>query len=86
MRRFAGDYELSFPILLDHDRALRRRYRAIISPTFYVIDHNGLVQASYAGTQLYQALSRKVDELLTARKRAEKDRRRETLGPPSDLE
>lgn len=86
VQRFAVGHGLPFPILLDHDRALRRRYRAIVSPTFYVIDHNGLVRATYVGTKSYQALSRKVDELLTARGRIKQARRREAIGPPSDLE
>jgi len=47
--RFADDYELTFPILLDHTGEIGNLYRARTIPTSYIIDSNGIIRNKIVG-------------------------------------
>jgi peroxiredoxin/predicted nucleic acid-binding Zn ribbon protein len=53
-RRFRDKHGLTFPILLDDDKAVGNQYRASGLPMTYVIDRAGIVRAVLAGQQTRQ--------------------------------
>lgn len=48
-RRFAEDYGMDFPIVIDRDGEMRDRYRALGLPTTYFIDSEGVVRSIFQG-------------------------------------
>lgn len=47
--QFAGDFHLSFPILMDRDQAVVRKYQVQALPTSYFIDREGIIRATSIG-------------------------------------
>ncbi|MBI4552282.1 MAG: hypothetical protein HY710_08470 [Candidatus Latescibacteria bacterium] len=80
---FISELRLPVPVLVDHDRALWDRFRNLAYPTFQVIDHHGLLRATYTGTRAYSQLSRQVDGLLQELAQAQDDQaQKAAAGPP----
>jgi peroxiredoxin len=64
-RAFATQYGLTFPILLDRDGAVSRRYQLRALPSTYVVDRRGIIRAVVFGGPMSEAFFRStVDPLL----------------------
>lgn len=62
---FVRELDLSFPILLDQDGEVTRRYRVRALPTTFIIDRRGIIRSVIFGGPVSAAvLATKVDELL----------------------
>jgi peroxiredoxin len=62
---FVQEYGLSFPILLDRDGAVSRRYQLQALPTTYFIDRKGIIRAVVPGGPMSETLIQsKVADLL----------------------
>lgn len=62
---FAQEYSLTFPVLLDRDGTVSRRYRLQALPTTYFIDRQGVIRSVVPGGPMSEALIRsKVEDLL----------------------
>jgi peroxiredoxin len=48
-QRFADDYGMDFPIVIDRDGEMRDRYRALGIPSTYFIDRDGVIRSIYTG-------------------------------------
>ena len=55
VQTFADEYRLSFPVLLDKDGQVERRYNSITIPTTYVIDKKGMVVAEVDGAKNWES-------------------------------
>ena len=55
VQAFADEYQLSFPVLLDKDGQVERRYNSITIPTTYVIDKKGMVVAEVDGAKNWES-------------------------------
>ena len=55
VQTFADDYQLSFPVLLDSEGQVERRYNSVTIPTTYVIDKNGMVVAEVDGAKNWES-------------------------------
>lgn len=49
IRKFLDSYPVSFPVLLDPQQALPRKWKVFAFPTSYLLDRNGIVRYSVAG-------------------------------------
>jgi peroxiredoxin len=58
IRRFADEFRLPFPILLDVEGKVRRRYRLLGLPTTVFIDSMGMVAGVHTGPMTPSALDR----------------------------
>lgn len=54
--QFAQDFGLTFPILLDRDGAVSRRYQLQALPTTYFIDRQGIIRAVIPGGPMKESL------------------------------
>ena len=54
--QFAQDFGLTFPILLDRDGTVSRRYQLQALPTTYFIDRQGVIRAVIPGGPLKESL------------------------------
>ena len=62
---FAQEFGLSFPILLDRDGAVSRRYQLQALPTTYFIDRKGIIRAVVPGGPMSETLIQsKIADLL----------------------
>jgi peroxiredoxin len=62
---FVQEYGLSFPILLDRDGAVSRRYQLQALPTTYFIDRKGIIRAVVPGGPMSETLIQsKIADLL----------------------
>ncbi|MFQ5401580.1 MAG: TlpA disulfide reductase family protein [Anaerolineae bacterium] len=62
---FAQELGLSFPILLDRDGAVSRRYQLRALPTTYFIDRQGIIRAVVPGGPMSESLIQsKIEDLL----------------------
>ncbi len=62
---FAQEYSLTFPILLDRDGAVSRRYQLQALPTTYFIDRQGIIRAVVPGGPMSETLIQsKIADLL----------------------
>ena len=55
VQTFADEYQLSFPVLLDSEGQVERRYNSVTIPTTYVIDKNGMVVAEVDGAKNWES-------------------------------
>lgn len=63
--QFAQDFGLTFPILLDRDGAVSRRYQLQALPTTYFIDRQGIIRAVVPGGPMKESLIQsKIADLL----------------------
>jgi len=63
--QFAQDFGLTFPILLDRDGAVSRRYQLQAFPTTYFIDRQGIISAVVPGGPMKASLIQsKIADLL----------------------
>lgn len=53
VRQFKQEYELTFPILLDHENAVGERYQIRPIPTSYMVDAEGVIQFNIFGPMNY---------------------------------
>lgn len=80
LSKWARDRKLNLRLLRDPARDLADRYETAITPTFFLIDKQGIIQSRYAGGEtIRKALAQDVAELL----RVGKVTPRETLAQPS---
>lgn len=62
---FAREYALTFPILLDRDGAVSRRYRLQALPTTYFVDRRGIIRSVVPGGPMSDTLIQsKIEDLL----------------------
>ncbi|MFQ5433281.1 MAG: peroxiredoxin family protein [Anaerolineae bacterium] len=63
--KFARDFGLTFPILLDRDGSVSRRYQLQALPTTYFIDRQGVIRAVVPGGPMSETLiESKIADLL----------------------
>jgi len=55
VRDFAAEYRLSFPVLVDTDEEVERRYKTLTIPTTFIIDKHGRVAAKVDGAKNWQS-------------------------------
>ena len=55
VQKFADEYQLSFPILLDTDGQVESRYHTLTIPTTFVIDKRGMVIAEVDGAKHWES-------------------------------
>ena len=55
IQTFADEYRLSFPVLLDSDGQVERRYHNLTIPTTFVIDKKGMVVAEVDGAKNWES-------------------------------
>ncbi len=64
VQAFAGDYGMSFPVLLDEEGRIRTSYPYRGIPTSFIVDRQGIVRKIWVGTLPGEALSQLVEPLL----------------------
>lgn len=63
---FAEQWNLTFPILFDHDGTVSRLYNVRALPTSYFIDRHGVITEVVIGGPMSEALLRiRMDELIS---------------------
>jgi peroxiredoxin len=62
--KFAKDYKMTYPILLDIDGTTSDAYRVFGIPTSFFIDRNGLIKDSFIGMLTKEDLSKKLATIL----------------------
>jgi len=62
--KFAKDYKMTYPILLDIDGTISDTYRVFGIPISFFIDRNGLVKDSFIGMLTKKDLSKKLAMIL----------------------
>ncbi len=63
--QFAQDFGLTFPILLDQDGSVSRRYKLQALPTTFFIDRQGIIRAAVPGGPMKESLIQsKIADLL----------------------
>ncbi len=55
VQKFADEYRLSFPILLDSDGEVESQYHTLTIPTTFVIDKKGMVVAEVEGAKHWES-------------------------------
>ena len=62
---FAQEFGLTFPILLDRDGSVSKRYQLLALPTTYFIDRRGIIRAVVPGGPMSETLiESKISDLL----------------------
>lgn len=62
--KFAKDYKMTYPILLDIDGTISDAYRVFGIPMSFFIDRNGLIKDSFIGMLTKEDLSKKLTMIL----------------------
>jgi peroxiredoxin len=57
VKKFAEQYKLSFPILLDPDGKIGNTYKTVTIPTTFVIDANGFIKQKHIGPMSYDMMA-----------------------------
>lgn len=58
---FAAEFGITYPLLLDQNRAINRRYTIRALPTTYFIDANGIIREVLHGTASEAVLATKLE-------------------------
>jgi thiol-disulfide isomerase/thioredoxin len=58
-RRFAAEYQASWPTVIDPDQAIKRTYRVVARPHSWFIDRNGILQSQQIGVATDDDFERK---------------------------
>jgi cytochrome c biogenesis protein CcmG/thiol:disulfide interchange protein DsbE len=61
---FMGEYQLTFPALLDLDGAVSQVYRAYALPSSFFVDRKGIIRAVYRGPMPRAVIAGTVEQLL----------------------
>ncbi len=64
VQSFAGQFNLSFPILLDPNGAVNARYNVSALPTTFIIDRKGIIHDLVIGPVTREQVQRKIQPLL----------------------
>ncbi|WP_176560188.1 TlpA family protein disulfide reductase [Brevibacillus dissolubilis] len=65
VRRFAADYQVSYPIVLDETGEVTKQYRVSAMPTSFVLDAQGVIVYKKVGPMTAAEMKRIIDPLLT---------------------
>jgi peroxiredoxin len=49
VKKFADEFHLTFPILLDRDGRVAERFNVLALPTFFIVDCDGIIRAVNVG-------------------------------------
>ncbi|WP_368504911.1 redoxin domain-containing protein [Alkalihalophilus sp. As8PL] len=63
VNRFRNDFDLTFPILLDHDVSIAELYQIQPIPTSYFIDSNGRVHSVALGALTKEMMVQRIEEM-----------------------
>lgn len=55
VRAFAKEKNLSFPILIDHDREVESKYQTLTIPSTFVVDKRGVIAARVDGAKNWES-------------------------------
>ena len=55
VQKFADEYRLSFPVLLDSEGQVESRYHILTIPTTFVIDKKGMIVAEVDGAKHWES-------------------------------
>ena len=67
VRKFAEEFQMAFPVLLDESGTVRKRYRLLGLPTTVFIGADGIVRAVNIGPLTAAALQQHVAEIMAPR-------------------
>ena len=56
---------IKYPVVIDNDYDIWTDYLCSAWPTMYVLDQNGVIQFSHSGTERYEELEQKIQQLLS---------------------
>jgi peroxiredoxin len=62
-RKFAREYKLSYPVLLDEKGEVTDRYQVVGYPTTLVIDSKGVIREKFQGAIDYETLKKAADKI-----------------------
>lgn len=62
--KFAKDYNMTYPILLDTDGTISDVYKVFGVPTSFFIDKNGLIKDSFIGMLTKEDISKRLEMIL----------------------
>jgi thiol-disulfide isomerase/thioredoxin len=64
LRRFVRDEHISWPVVVDPDETIWRRYGVAAWPTIILIDRSGVVRATFVGDDKSAAIETAIEQLL----------------------
>ncbi|MDM5315198.1 TlpA disulfide reductase family protein [Fictibacillus sp. b24] len=56
VKKFAEEYKLNFPVLLDPDGKVGNTYKTVTIPTTFIIDKNGIIKQKHIGPMSYEMM------------------------------
>lgn len=62
IERYVDKYKLPYPVVLDKDAKITKKFGVMGAPTYIIVDKNGIVQ--YRGNQMPKDLAERFDKLI----------------------
>ncbi|EIJ77982.1 ahpC/TSA family protein [Bacillus methanolicus PB1] len=63
VQRFAKEMGVTFPILLDEDDSVNKKYQILTIPTTFFIDEKGMIRSKYLGSMTIDKMKQYLDDL-----------------------